>query len=635
MTDQNSQFYAVLTHVGEAKQANANALGLAWKITHMGIGDANGAEVVPDPSRPALINEWRRAPLNQLSVDPNNDSIIIAEQVIPPNEGGYWIREIGLYDEDGDLVAVANCAPSFKPLLSQGSGRTQVVRMHLIVSSAASVQLKIDPSVVVATRNYVDQAIVVMATAIQTHANSQSAHTAAQIGYAQTTGIQREKTSEALDFLGRANKQGVFLTPPQLGHKAGQLAYRISAGGKVSLLTDLRKWYPVGALCTPETAASMGLKAYYVKPGGDNLAAGTSWATGLASVNAAISKADVDVVFVAAGTYLNGSHLHTYSGVRNVSVQAVGGPVFFISAPVPNIDSFLSTAAPNVWSRGVADAALVGVVALDYTDEYGLPYVLTQRTDVNGVIANNGSWWRSAGNELFVSMPDGAPPVAGRVLYFIATAMRVSAPGVKFHHKGICYVGGNAGAFSARGGNTNSVVISENVRCVGQHQYDAYQIKDIGLSIAIGCVASKSGNDGFNYHALNGISPHFIEVDCVGVQGKASGTGNGSTAHESVVGIRLGCDYAFNQGPGIADVNDARTFNVGVSSRSNGPHANASGFLASSEGAVGEGVMMWLHACSAGGNSAPDVTAAGAKVFVRDSYYSSKNESLGGTIADF
>lgn len=159
MTDQNSQFFAMLTAVGEAKQANADALGIAWKITQMGVGDANGTDPTPDRLQTALLNERRRAPLNQLKVDPSNASIIIAEQVIPEDVGGWWIREIGLYDEAGDLVAIANCAPSFKPQLSQGSGRTQVVRMNLIVSSATNVELKIDPSVVLATRKFVEDKI--------------------------------------------------------------------------------------------------------------------------------------------------------------------------------------------------------------------------------------------------------------------------------------------------------------------------------------------------------------------------------------------------------------------------------------------------------------------------------------------
>ena len=160
MTDANSQFFAILTNVGLAKQANADALGIPWKITQMGVGDANLTDPIPTPTQTRLINEWRRRPLNQLKVDALDPSIIIAEQIIPADEGGRWIREIGLYDEAGDLVAVANCAPSYKPLLSQGSGRTQVVRMNFIVNNSSNVTLKIDPAVVLASRAYVDAAIL-------------------------------------------------------------------------------------------------------------------------------------------------------------------------------------------------------------------------------------------------------------------------------------------------------------------------------------------------------------------------------------------------------------------------------------------------------------------------------------------
>jgi len=173
MADQNSQYMAMLTAVGEAKLANATALGVPWNITQLGVGDANGAEPMPSRTQTALINERRRAALNQLSIDPNNSAIIIAEQVIPEDIGGWWIREIGLYDEAGDLVAVANCPPTFKPELAQGSGRTQVVRLNILVSSTQSIQLKIDPSVVLATRAYADLLIVNHLAAADPHTQYQ------------------------------------------------------------------------------------------------------------------------------------------------------------------------------------------------------------------------------------------------------------------------------------------------------------------------------------------------------------------------------------------------------------------------------------------------------------------------------
>ncbi|MDD2047331.1 phage tail protein [Pseudomonas putida] len=153
-------YYAILTTLGAAKLANAAALGTTLQITQMAVGDGNGNVPVPDANRTTLVHEVRRAPLNRLSIDASNAAQIIAEQVIPETVGGWWIREIGLLDSTGTLIAIANCAPSYKPQLAEGSGRTQTVRMVLIVNNTGAVELKIDPSVVLATREYVDTAIV-------------------------------------------------------------------------------------------------------------------------------------------------------------------------------------------------------------------------------------------------------------------------------------------------------------------------------------------------------------------------------------------------------------------------------------------------------------------------------------------
>ncbi|OAM67719.1 phage tail protein [Yersinia enterocolitica] len=155
-----ARFFALLTNIGAAKLANATALGTRLEITHMAVGDGGGTLPTPNPAQTQLVNEQRRAALNTLSVDPINTSQIIAEQVIPEAEGGWWIREIGLLDKDGDLIAIANCAETYKPLMQEGSGRTQTIRVILIVSSTAAVSLKIDPSVVLATRKYVDDKII-------------------------------------------------------------------------------------------------------------------------------------------------------------------------------------------------------------------------------------------------------------------------------------------------------------------------------------------------------------------------------------------------------------------------------------------------------------------------------------------
>ncbi|MDR9904559.1 phage tail protein [Enterobacter hormaechei] len=156
----SAKFYTLLTEIGAAKLASAAALGIPLKITQMAVGDGGGVLPTPSAQQTRLIAEKRRADLNMLYIDPQNSSQIIAEQVIPETEGGWWIREVGLFDDTGALIAVGNCPESYKPQLAEGSGRTQTVRMVLITSSTDTITLKIDPAVVLATRKYVDDKVL-------------------------------------------------------------------------------------------------------------------------------------------------------------------------------------------------------------------------------------------------------------------------------------------------------------------------------------------------------------------------------------------------------------------------------------------------------------------------------------------
>ncbi|PLV17700.1 phage tail protein [Pseudomonas guariconensis] len=163
MANSTTQFGGFLTNIGIAQQANSAALGVPWNITHMLIGDAGGApsespEPTPKPTQTALVRQVLRAQLNALYPSPADPAVLVAELVLPPEVGGWWIRELALEDANGNFVAVAKPAPSYKPLLAQGSGRTQTIRMHVVFGNVANINLKIDPSIVLATREYVDKA---------------------------------------------------------------------------------------------------------------------------------------------------------------------------------------------------------------------------------------------------------------------------------------------------------------------------------------------------------------------------------------------------------------------------------------------------------------------------------------------
>ncbi|EER0851823.1 tail fiber protein [Escherichia coli] len=155
----SATYFTLLTTIGESALATATAQGSPLHLTQMAVGDGNGSLPTPETGQTRLVNERRRAPLNTLSIDPNNPNQIIAEQVLPEDVGGWWIREIGLYDEHDRLIAVGNCPPTYKPQLIEGSGRTQIIRMVLIVSHTENVELQIDPAVVLATRQYVDESL--------------------------------------------------------------------------------------------------------------------------------------------------------------------------------------------------------------------------------------------------------------------------------------------------------------------------------------------------------------------------------------------------------------------------------------------------------------------------------------------
>lgn len=152
-------YFAILTAKGEKKLTQATANQTTLKLTEMAVGDGKDILPIPDRAQTRLIHEQRRAPINTLFVDSINPHQLIAEQIIPEDVGGWWIREIGLFDEDGDLCAVANCPPTYKPKLAEGAGRTQIIRLVLALGSADAVELKIDPSIVLATREYVEQAL--------------------------------------------------------------------------------------------------------------------------------------------------------------------------------------------------------------------------------------------------------------------------------------------------------------------------------------------------------------------------------------------------------------------------------------------------------------------------------------------
>lgn len=173
-----AKYSAVVTAAGREKMAAAAITGQPVGFVFMGVGDGGGVVPSPDPAQVSLVNERYRAALNRVVIADQSANIIRAEMIMPPQVGGFWLREAGLFDEDGVCLAVASLAPSYKPLLAEGSGRLQALNIWIAVSSTADIELKADPSVILATvdevnkakneaKDYADQVVGDLDTSIQ------------------------------------------------------------------------------------------------------------------------------------------------------------------------------------------------------------------------------------------------------------------------------------------------------------------------------------------------------------------------------------------------------------------------------------------------------------------------------------
>lgn len=150
-----AKYYTILTETGKAKVANAAALGRQIQLSHLAVGDGNGAEYDPIETQTALKKENYRTPISHLGTDAQNPNWVIAEGMIPVDTGGWFVREVGVYDEDGDLFAIGKYPETYKPTLAEGTGRDLYVRFIMVVSNTETINMKIDPTVEIATKTFV------------------------------------------------------------------------------------------------------------------------------------------------------------------------------------------------------------------------------------------------------------------------------------------------------------------------------------------------------------------------------------------------------------------------------------------------------------------------------------------------
>lgn len=155
----SQQYYTLVTNIGAARIAKATALGTVVNLSQMAVGDGGGNPITPSVTATTLTREVYRASLNMLAVDENNQKQVIAELLIPEEQGDFTIREVGLFDDDNNLIAIGSIADSYKPLLSSGTASQQIIRMVIQIDNTDAVVLKVDPAVVLATRDFVTKEV--------------------------------------------------------------------------------------------------------------------------------------------------------------------------------------------------------------------------------------------------------------------------------------------------------------------------------------------------------------------------------------------------------------------------------------------------------------------------------------------
>ena len=210
-----SQYFAILTDYGTRAIAHALSQGQPLQLTQFAVGDGNGKAVTPTANATALVHQTHIAPVSAVSLDPRNNKQVIVELTIPENIGGFYIREMGVFDAQNKLIAYANCPESFKPTESSGSGKVQVLRMILKVESSSAVTLSIDNSVIFVTRQQMTPKTI---TATTQNGFNESGHSH-QIAKASTT------------------QQGIVQLTNDTGLESESLALTAKAGKKLAKQT--------------------------------------------------------------------------------------------------------------------------------------------------------------------------------------------------------------------------------------------------------------------------------------------------------------------------------------------------------------------------------------------------------------
>ena len=383
------QYYSILTEHGTLAFAKAVGNKTPLQITHMAVGDGNGSNTTPNAKQTALVHEVYRAKISSVSVDPRNNKQVVFELVIPENVGGFHIREMGIFDNQNKLVAVANCPESFKPTLGSGSGKVQVLRMILLVSASDAVtitmnnaiyatQIQLKPKTITANSiNRVDD---------EGHSHAIDEATTAQKGIVQLTN-DTGLDSDKLALTARAGKKlAQYIAEIQLA-LAGFIKNDKKSSSVISISEDtvatskaVKTAYDLAANAIPNSKKSNAVNSPSADTVATSLAAKTAYDKAVAAEELASTKYTAQIA-----TTTQRGLTHHYSGYDSdredlsASAKAIKIIKGFIDSNTRNFDNYI----PHSKKSNAVDSPSADTVATSAA-------VKTANDNANGRISRAG-----------------------------------------------------------------------------------------------------------------------------------------------------------------------------------------------------------------------------------------------------
>lgn len=411
---------------------------------------------------------------------------------------------------------------------------------------------------------------------------------------------------------------GVFKSPANLGHVIGGFLYKKISPTDAELVTDISHHYPAGYDCTIEDYEEKGLKAYFVEQG--STGTGDTLVDPMGSIADAIAKPDVDVIFVKKGVYGIRSNFNASTPLRDVIIKSLYGQSTITTIDEngvwsDNLDGTYTHTLPSGSVNEVYDLEdAVSVDDLGYLVKLPLAATLLECQETEG------TWFRD-GSTAVVHRRTPTAPTNSTVYCLRSSPIGFRDFSTKVYFEGFITFGGQNGGMTIDNATGVYKGINNDYLYGTGSSGDSFNARGSYLVINENCKVAAGEKDGLNYHDNVSRRTDAIEINCTGIGNRTFGTGNGSTGHEDCRIIRLGCNYAFNNGPGVADIQEVKSLNVCCTSNNNRNDPNSKGFLFT------ETVETWCDGITSVQNRTADIETQGDSVMhIRYANYGSYNE---------